>query len=163
MSASETSGRRPCPHLLAAEPGPLPFSELLRLDDYDGATLAVVACNECGATSLIALLDWGGRQLETRLFRVAGIPADISREFALRAGGPSCQLDRARQEVDALLSWAGSPELLIACRLGAGELLAVRALDPSQATAPGVWTGRWQDALPEPSDDRWFRQLGLAK
>ena len=152
-----------CPHLLEAQPGPLPFSELLRLDAYDGPTEAVVACNECGETGLIALLDWGGPHLQTRLFGVAGIPARISREFAARAGGPSCQLDRARQEAEALVSWAGRPELLIACNLEEGELVAARALDPSDRTLPGSWARSWQDTLPEMSDDRWFRQLGLAK
>lgn len=149
----------PCPHLLAARPGPLPFSERLELGDARGVTEVVVACDRCGATALLELLDWAGPRTELRVFRASGIPRALVDEFAGQAGRPSCDLRRGERELEAFLAGAGPVRGLLAWNLERGELLAAREVAPGDAVPLGVWS----EVMPAPEDTRWFELLGIPK
>ena len=148
----------PCAHLLGAGPGPAPFREREILDFYDGMTVGIVECSECGATYVFDLLDWDGH-LERRIFRVAAIAPEIVVAFETRAGRATCKLDQARLEIEALLSQRAPTAALVAYEIRDKRVLAVAALEASES----VPTERWADVLPPGSDAHWFERLGLEK
>lgn len=149
----------PCTHVRRARPGPAPFAALIQLEFHDGLIEGVVACNTCGATCYLRLLDWGGRRTERRIFSVAGLPRGVAEAFGAQAGRRSCDPSRGEQEVQALLMRAGRPRALLAWDVASGQVLAAREIEDG-AFVP---SRPWREALPEPSDPRWFAELGVEK
>ena len=148
----------PCAHLLRTGPGPAPFREREILDDYDGMTVGIVECSECGATCVFDLLDWDGH-LERRIFHVAAIAPEIVVAFETRAGRATCKLEQARLEIEALLSQRAATSALVAYEIHDKRVLAVAALEAGES----IPSERWADALPPAGDARWFERLGLEK
>jgi hypothetical protein len=149
-----------CPHLAAPVPGPAPFT--LAPDEivewWDGPVEAVVRCRSCGACGWLQLLD-RDPQRELRIFALAALRIDdVALYFHNRARG-SCDVARARAELEALAASAGPSERLVALDLETSELVAVAAYPPGLAVAGDPWTER----IPQPGDSRWFARLGLEK
>lgn len=149
-----------CPHLAAAVPGPAPFT--LAPDEivewWDGPVEAVVRCRSCGACGWLRLVD-RDPQRELRIFALAALRIDdVALYFHNRARG-SCDVGRARAELEALAASAGPFERLVALNPETSELVAVAAHPPGLSVAGGPWTER----IPQPGDSRWFVRLGLEK
>jgi hypothetical protein len=149
-----------CPHLAALAPGAAPprIAPDEVFDWYDGPVEAVVRCPVCGACGWLELLDWDPAQ-RVRIFALAAIRGDdVALYLRDRARG-SCDVARARAELEALAASAGPFERLIALALP--ELRVVAAVP--LAAAPAVPAAPWAERIPPADDDRWFARLGLAK
>ena len=149
-----------CSHLAALAPGAAPFrlapEEIL--DWYDGPVEAVARCNACGACGWLELLDWDPRR-RLRIYALAAIrDADVALYLRDRARG-SCDVARARAELEALAASAGPCERLVALELP--ELRVVAAAGAGAGL--GLPAGAWAERIPAPADGRWFARLGLAK
>lgn len=149
-----------CTHLRALAPGPAPFTLAPEeiLDWYDGPVEAVARCNACGACGWLELLDWDPRP-RLRIYALAAIrEADVALFLRDRARG-SCDVARARAELEALAASAGPSERLVALALPELRVVAVAGAEPGLAPPAGAWAER----IPAPADGRWFARLGLAK
>jgi hypothetical protein len=117
-----------CAHLAAAVPGAAPFT--LAPDEivawWDGPVEAVVRCRSCGACGWLQLVDRDPQQ-ELRMFALAALRTDdVALYFRDRARG-SCDVGRARAELEALAASAGPFERLVTLNEEASELVAVTA------------------------------------
>jgi hypothetical protein len=149
-----------CAHLAALGSGAAPFTlapdEIF--DWYDGPVEAVARCKTCGACGWLELLDWDPRR-RLRIFALAAIrDADVRLYLRDRARG-SCDVARARSELEALAASAGAFERIVALELPGLRVLAAAAVAPGLALPCGPWAER----IPAPADGRWFAPLGLAK
>jgi len=149
-----------CPHLATAAPGRAPFS--LAPDEivewWDGPVEAVVRCRSCGACGWLRLVD---RDPARRLsvFTLAALRCDDAALYFRNRSRGSCDVARARAELEALAASAGPFERLVAVNPETSELAAVAAHAPGLAVAGGPWPER----IPPADDARWFAPLGLAK
>ena len=82
-----------CEHFL---PGPLPYDNVLVLDDHLGPTEALIRCSSCRRAYLLELLDWEGAK---RLFRIAAPDEEATRLLLKDLDRGSCDLRRAGEEV----------------------------------------------------------------
>jgi len=149
-----------CAHLSALAAGAAPFrlapEEIL--DWHDGPVEAVARCNACGACGWLELLDWDPRR-RLRIYALAAIrDADVALYLRDRARG-SCDVARARAELEALAASAGPCERLVALELPELRVVAVAGAGPGFALPAGAWSER----IPAPADAHWFARLGLAK
>jgi len=125
------SDRALCPHLAAPLLGRAPFT--LAPDEIvewqDGPVEAVVRCRSCGACGWLRLVERDPQQ-ELRIFALAALRSDdVALYFRNRARG-SCDVGRARAELEALAASAGPFELLVALNPDTTELGAVAAYPP---------------------------------
>ena len=149
-----------CAHLAAAAPGPVPFALVPDeiVEWWNGPVEAVVRCRSCGACGWLELVDRDPQQ-ELRIFALAALRNDaVALYFHARARG-SCDVARARAELEALAASAGPFERLVALNEDASELVAVAIHPPDLVVGGAPWTER----LPEAEDSRWFTRLGLEK
>ena len=120
-----------CPHFAAALPGRAPFAlapgEIVEWQD--GPVEAVVRCRACGACGWMQLVGRDSQQ-ELRIFALAALRIDdVALYFRNHARG-SCDVGRARAELEALAASAGPFELLVALNPDTTELGAVAAYPP---------------------------------
>ena len=149
-----------CSHLAGLAPGAAPFTvapgEIL--DWYDGPVEAVARCRSCGACGWLQLLDWDPRR-PLRIFALAAIrEADVALYLHDVARG-SCDVARARAELEALAASAGPVERIVALELPELRVVATADAGPGVALPAGAWAER----IPRAEDERWFAPLGLAK
>jgi hypothetical protein len=156
------SDRALCPHLAAALPGRAPFTlapgEIVAWQD--GPLEAVVRCRSCDACGWLQLVDRNLQQ-ELRSFALAALRIDdVALYFHNRARG-SCDVGRARAELEALAASAGPFELLVALNLDATELVAVAAYPPELAEAvkagdlPRIAELAWRGVAPRCAGAKW--------
>jgi hypothetical protein len=148
-----------CAHFASLVPGPAPFTIAPEeiLEYYDGPVVAVARCSLCGSCGWLELLDWEPPRL--RVFALAAIrAADVALYLRDRARG-SCDVARARAELEALAASAGRFERLVALAVPELRVVAAAGLE----TPPHVPAGAWPERMPAPGDDRWFARLGLAR
>ena len=127
-----------CPHLAALAPGPAPFT--LAADEIfafsDGPALAVVRCAACGACGWLESVAADPRR-GLRVFVLAAIrEADVALYLRDVARG-SCDVGRARAELEALAASAGPGERLLALDTGELRLVAVAPLEPGVTPSAG--------------------------
>ena len=145
-----------CHHFLGAGPGPAPFREREIVDYYDGMTVGIVECLECGATSVLDMLDWDA-QLERRIFRVAAIAPEIVHAYETKGGRATCKPDQALLEIEALLSQRGPTVALLAFEIH--DKRVRRSADEraagSRPECPGVPVSGRREIAPASRRGRW--------
>jgi hypothetical protein len=149
-----------CAHLAASPPGRAPFTlapgEIVEW--WDGPVEAVVRCRTCGACGWLQLMDRDPQQ-RLSVFALAALRCeDAALYFRNRTRG-SCDVARARAELEALVASAGRFERLVAADPETAELAAVAAYPEGLVSAREPWPQR----LPPAEDARWFAPLGFAK
>jgi hypothetical protein len=160
MRAATNAELALCAHLAALAPGAAPFTLAPEeiLDWYDGPVEAVARCTTCGACGWLELLDWDPRR-RLRIYALAAIrAADVALYLRDRARG-SCDVARARAELEALAASAAPCERLVALELPELRVVAVADAEPGLALPAGAWAER----IPAPAASRWFARLGLAE
>ena len=132
-----------CAHLAALEPGPAPFTLAPEeiLDWRDGPVEAVVRCRTCGSCAWLELLDRDPRR-PLGVFALAALrAADVELYLRDRARG-SCDVGRARAELEALAASAGPFERVLALEAAELRVVAAAALAPGVAVPAGAWLAR---------------------
>ncbi|XOV88445.1 MAG: hypothetical protein ACFHX7_00860 [Pseudomonadota bacterium] len=97
-------------------------------DEWQGATTAIARCSGCGASSLLQLLAWQGKNLANRVYLLSPIPARVTDVFLRNIRSSYCDLSRHGHEFAALVAATERPAGLIATRLPDLLVLAMRAI-----------------------------------
>jgi hypothetical protein len=150
---------RLCAHLAGLAPGDAapPIAEAILWQD--GPVDAIARCSACGAHALMRLLDWAPPDFTLRVYALAALRAEDAALFVRNLERGSCQVARARAELDALVAAAGANERLVALDLARERVAASGPLPPAGAAEPDAFPAR----LPRAGDARWFTALGLEK
>jgi uncharacterized protein (DUF924 family) len=146
----------PCAHLAS---GHTALARRVDLEVDEGLVEGIVACRTCTATCWLRLLDVDPTGGPLRVYAASGIDAAIVDTYLERGGRASCDRNKGRQEVEALLSNAGPARLIAVCDGRAREVVAAALLGLGER----VPLGPWRDRVPPPDDARWFRRAGLDK
>src|SRR5262245_25678251 len=119
------SDRALCSHLAGATPGPAPFTlapgEILEW--RDAPARAVVRCAVCGACGWLELVERNARGLD--VFALAGLRAEDVALYLRNLARGSCDVGRARAELEALEASRGPFERRLVLNPDATELIAV--------------------------------------
>ncbi len=146
----------PCEHL---SDGRATLERRVELESDEGLVEALVACRTCGATSWLSLLDVDPAGGPLRVYAASGIARDTVDTYLERGGRASCDPGKGRREVEAVLSNAGAPRLVVVCDARGREVVAAGRLGLGEI----VPLGPWRERVPPPDDGRWFSRAGLDK
>jgi hypothetical protein len=114
-----------CEHLAAIAPGEPPFTMAPAeiLDWQDGPVLALVRCRSCAGLGWLQLHE-RDRGRRVRAFALAGIAAPDVAVFLRNRRSASCDVTRARAELEALAACAGPFERLVTWDSAAERVVA---------------------------------------
>lgn len=125
------------------------------IDDWQGVTEAVVCCSACQAHALIRMLHWRGRNLATRVFSLAPLPAQVVSVYLRNMKSAYCDLTRHAAESTALFAAAG--DLTGGVIVEVPDMLIIGVLGPEELG--GRRPRSWRDQPPDEKDPFWASVL----
>jgi hypothetical protein len=123
------------------------------LDEWQGVLNGMLHCQGCNSYSIIRLLDWAGKNLQTRVFSLADLPADSAKVFLRNMNSDYCDVTRKQDEANALYFCLGPVTHIVAIEVPGLKLLdSIRNKNTTTICYPD-----WQTLSPKPESSAWFQ------
>ncbi len=126
----------------------------------------MLRCQECSEFSVIRLLDWGHRNLQTRIFSLASLPVDSARVFLRNMSSDYCDLSRKQQETEALYHSLNPVSHIVA--IGLPDLVILDLVQTASTGSPVTKSATtpirypdWRTLTPQPETSPWFQLFDL--
>ena len=128
----------------------------LTFNDWQGVVNGMLRCHACDEFAVIRLLDWGHKNLRTRIFSLASLPVDSAHIFLRNMNSDYCVLSRKQQETEALYHSLDPVAHIVAIGLPELVILGVQSVPTKPIKYPD-----WHTLTPHPETSPWFQLFDL--